>query len=342
MIYRVRWLVLGLAVFLLLVGPARAGTDLAALAEPGPWPVAVDYADWTYVNKDRTLPIKIYRPRGKPGPCPAVIFSHGLGGSRDGYEYLGRHWASHGFISIHVQHPGTDSSIWKNYPRRQWSAAMKAALASPENFTNRPRDISAAVDGLIQANTRPGPLKGLVDIDRIGLAGHSMGAFTVLASAGMRLIGSVGQLQDFSDKRLKAAVTMSPQAFINKKLTALCLADYSVPTLHMTGAKDYSPVSLINPRDRRLTFDLITKADEYFVFFKEADHLVFSGRRLASGRPRPHDEAIEDMVKLTTTLFWQAYLLDSPEARRVMTQQGGGAAALIRPLAEYEFKPQSR
>ena len=37
-----------------------------------------------------------------------IVFSHGLGGTRDGYEYLGRHWASYGYVSVHLQHKGSD------------------------------------------------------------------------------------------------------------------------------------------------------------------------------------------------------------------------------------------
>src|SRR5690349_16713527 len=53
--------------------------------------------DWKDEKRDRQVPVKIYFPKNGMGPFPIIIFSHGLGGSRDGYEYLGRHWASHGY-----------------------------------------------------------------------------------------------------------------------------------------------------------------------------------------------------------------------------------------------------
>ena len=52
-------------------------------------------------------------PATNAAPCPVIIFSHGLGGSRDGYEYLGRHWASHGYVSVHSTHIGSDTSALK-------------------------------------------------------------------------------------------------------------------------------------------------------------------------------------------------------------------------------------
>ena len=54
------------------------------------------------------MPVKIYYPVDLSEPAPAVIVSHGLGGSREGYAYLGRHLASHGYVVVHVTHLGSD------------------------------------------------------------------------------------------------------------------------------------------------------------------------------------------------------------------------------------------
>jgi predicted dienelactone hydrolase len=64
--------------------------------------VAIARFDWRDSARDRDVPVKIYYPKDLGGPVPVVIFSHGLGGSREGYEYLGRHWAGCGFVSVHV------------------------------------------------------------------------------------------------------------------------------------------------------------------------------------------------------------------------------------------------
>ena len=67
----------------------KAYTDAA-----GPYKVASVKYEWRDTARDREVPVKIYYPADCNTPCPVIIFSHGLGGSRDGYEYLGRHWAS--------------------------------------------------------------------------------------------------------------------------------------------------------------------------------------------------------------------------------------------------------
>ena len=45
---------------------------------------------------ERTLPVRVYLPESTR-PAPVVVFSHGLGGSRDNNPYLGEHWAKRGY-----------------------------------------------------------------------------------------------------------------------------------------------------------------------------------------------------------------------------------------------------
>src|SRR5437762_9936135 len=79
----------------------------------GPHAVEVLRYDWLDKKRQRKEPVKIYFPKTADGPFPIIIFSHGLGGSREGYEYLGRYWASHGYVSVHVQHLGSDNAVWQ-------------------------------------------------------------------------------------------------------------------------------------------------------------------------------------------------------------------------------------
>ena len=87
---------MGVAVLVLLV------TSLAALSAP------IGIADnfvLTDAARARPLPLKIYYPQQeRQGGYPVVIFSHGSGGSKDGYSYLGRFWAENGYVVIYVTH----------------------------------------------------------------------------------------------------------------------------------------------------------------------------------------------------------------------------------------------
>ena len=73
--------------------------------------------DWFDSARDRAVPVKLFWPdAARARTVPLVVFSHGIGGSRRGYSYLGRHWAAQGYASLHLQHVGSDRSLWGGNP----------------------------------------------------------------------------------------------------------------------------------------------------------------------------------------------------------------------------------
>src|SRR5690349_20528234 len=83
-------------------------------AAAGPYAFEAHYETWRDAKRRRDLPVKIIAPAGLTGPAPIIVHSHGLGGSVEGGRDWGEHWASHGYIVLHVQHPGSDEPVWKN------------------------------------------------------------------------------------------------------------------------------------------------------------------------------------------------------------------------------------
>jgi predicted dienelactone hydrolase len=45
------------------------------------------------------IPIRVYLDQSH-GPKPVILFSHGLGGSRENNGFLGKYWAAKGYVSI--------------------------------------------------------------------------------------------------------------------------------------------------------------------------------------------------------------------------------------------------
>src|ERR1051325_821629 len=124
--------------------------------------------DWHDAKRDRAVPVKIYFPKDGAGALPIVIFSHGLGGSRDGYEFLGRHWAGCGYASVHLQHIGSDSAVWRDAGAGEGGKALQKSGANLANSINRPLDVRLAIDELIRLNDdAKSPLKGRLDGKRI-------------------------------------------------------------------------------------------------------------------------------------------------------------------------------
>ncbi len=150
-------------------------------------------------------------PDDAHGSYPLVIFSHGAGGFRFQSTYLTEHLASHGFVVIATDHPG--STLLDEIGAR-FRAAGDDAPATPEpgntldelranlralsgssplletladNFAVRPLDVLCVIAFAESLTAEGGDLAGLIDIDRIAVSGHSFGGYTALAAAGARL-----------------------------------------------------------------------------------------------------------------------------------------------------------
>ena len=129
------------------------------------------------------MPAKLYMPTGpsKPGALPLVVFSHGIGGSREGYSYIGKYLAANGMAALHLQHAGSDRSIWFGNPLAMVNRLQTAAKET--EAIDRAKDVSFAIDQVL-ADKAFGPR---IDAARIGAAGHSYGANTMLLVSGARV-----------------------------------------------------------------------------------------------------------------------------------------------------------
>jgi predicted dienelactone hydrolase len=103
------------------------------------------------------------------GPFPLIVLSHGTGGSAQIMAWLARALASRGDIVAAVNHPGNN--------------ALEEYTA--EGFLlwwERARDLTTVIDGLL----RHREFERLIDRNRIGAAGFSLGGYTVIEIAGGR------------------------------------------------------------------------------------------------------------------------------------------------------------
>ena len=314
-----------LAVALLgAVGPLRAQesrtTAPPAASPPGystaPAQIDVDEAarltvhefDWVDTRRGRAVPVRLYLPRpklpmppgaadaGVPAVVPLVVFSHGIGGSRRGYSYLGRHWASQGIASLHLQHVGSDRSLWAGNPLAV--AGRLQAAAQDGEATARVQDLSFALDQLLDS-----PLGPRIDAGRIAAAGHSYGANTTLLAVGAR-VERDGQWLDLRDVRLKAAIVISAPPFYGEALPERILGAIDVPSLHITATDDiirvpgyYSPAA-----DRVAVFDATGGPAKTLAVFEGGSHSVFTDRAGTGG------VALNPQIKAATQALSMAFL----------------------------------
>jgi predicted dienelactone hydrolase len=269
-------------------------------------------------HRGRPLPVRLYFPATGTGPWPVIVFSHGLGGSRLGYPYLGRAWAENGYVSIHPTHRETaqlrspmaiediEGAPAGSGERLQAVAAMKKAIDDPRNWESRPRDVALVIDSLDWLQQHVPALRGHLDAGAIGVAGHSFGAYTTLLLAGARPRVH-GHLRDFSEPRARAFVALSPPGNGARGLGAHSWDAVRCPVLCITGTHD-AGLSGEPPAWREESFESMPAGGKALAVLDGAEHFTFSG-----GRPRcPADPRHLAAVEALSLAFWARHLRDEP------------------------------
>lgn len=282
-------------------------------------------------NRSREIPLRIFLPTAQ-SPAPVVIFSHGLGGTRQGNAYCGKHWASRGYVAVFVQHPGSDDSVWRNKPLGQRMASMQRA-ASLENFMLRARDIPVVIDQLEQWNeSSDHALKGRLDLKNIGMSGHSFGAVTTQAVSGQTFPLAGASL---TDKRIKAAIAFSPSGGRGGADPKKTFADVKIPWLVMTGTKDTSPIGGVDLKSRLSVFPSLPPEHKYELVLENAEHSAFTDRALPGDKEKRNPNHHRLILALSTA-FWDTYLRNDAAAKAWL--DGDGPQTLLEKGDKWQKK----
>lgn len=308
---------------LLLLCCALAQAEAPGAAAQSDTAVRVVDQEWSDTARDRVVPVRVRVPTGS-GPYPVILFSHGLGGSRAGGELWGGAWAHHGYIVVHMQHPGSDESLW----RGQGLAAMANVRdgISPKNALLRAGDVSFVLDEIARRRAQGDPLFAHADLQRIGMSGHSFGAQTTLTVAGEKgaFTGS------HADPRIKAAIAMSPAAWGSTDDLMRRYADMRLPFMSLTGTEDRAGITPnITVDNRKLPYRYMPAPDKYLLVLDGANHMVYNGqpgmrRQWTEQNRQVHAPLIEEV----TLDFWDAYLKGDAGARAALTQGGAFSRSL--------------
>lgn len=327
-------LVAGVCAALVWAGTAL-GQELYK-ATPGPCRVKQRDADWRDVKRDRDVPVRVYVPeapeksekeaRGGAGeqpmpPYPVIVFSHGMGANRMSYRYVCEHLATQGYLVVVPTHEGSDTKaiVEEGKQHRRDKAEGKRDVpvvventSDPKNLENRPLDVSFVLDHLGVDKD----LAKLADLSRVGVAGHSFGANTVMEIAGMTVDLPRHPGASFRDARVKAVVAMSPQGAGAMGVRVKSWDSVAAPVLFLTGTKDYGQGER-SATWRREAFDAIKSVDEYLVVLNGATHMTF-GRGPGLGLDK-EQARYTALIDATTTAFFDAYVKGDAEAKRWLT-----------------------
>jgi predicted dienelactone hydrolase len=235
------------------------------------------------------------------------------------------------------------------------NAAEVWATQTAADWRNRVRDVTLVIDSLDSLAQRYPELEGKMDKTKIGVGGHSYGAFTAMLIGGVKTFpGGVS----YADPRVKAIVAMSPQGPGEVRgLTAESFAELRAPTLFMTGTRDAGVTDAETPEWRREAYALSPAGGKWLVVIDGARHASFTGRledlirtvvpeqEAINNDPTPRRETIParpDASRERTTLsgnermifarvkglslaFWDLALKDQTKGREALEQAGGGA-----------------
>lgn len=253
---------------------------------------------WQDERRNRAVLARLYLPVKPTGAVPLVLFSHGIGGSREGYSYIGKYLAANGMAALHVQHAGSDRSVWTGNPIQMVSRLQDAAKET--EAIDRTQDVRFALDQIFA----DAALANKLDAKRIAVAGHSYGANTALLLAGAQVQRN-GKGMDLADPRIVAAVIISAPPFYGEGDPAQIVGRIRVPSLHITctGDEIKIPGYYSSAKDRVAVYEATSSAaGKMLAVFKEGSHSMFTDRLGTGG------ELLNPQIKIATRELMLAYL----------------------------------
>ena len=272
---------------------------------------------------NKELPLKLYFPEDQTeGPFPVVIFSHDWLASRENYELLGRYWASHGYVVIHPSHADSASSeaAAKELLEKHDPYADHAALA------HRVSDIHSIIDKLDQLASKIPELKNKIDSKHVAVAGHSLGAYTAMLSAGAEanltsIPGNRIAWTDVKTARIAALLLLSPQGRGEGGLDDNSWKDLRKPMLSIAGTADIG-LKKQSAASRRDPFQLSAPGDKYELVIDGAHHglggITGNGGNASKLMEKilgPDVAEQRDWVKESSLAFFDCYLKADPQAK---------------------------
>ncbi|MGX1777364.1 alpha/beta hydrolase family protein [Nocardia brasiliensis] len=302
------------------------------------------------------------------GPYPLIVFSPGLGATGDGYYFYTQNLASAGYVVIGIDHwdatataPGFGladiPALLTGLPTRNMSDSVFSVFrnwfrATEFGMTYRPQEIGFALDAALRRDSdAASPLSGLIDANRIGMSGQSLGATYTLLKGGMSVrcdharqqrdvdVAAIVDIDPCAlpafqalaapdalrDPRIKAILAMAPPTFLAKNVIGRGAADIEIPLMFLNGDDPYWETQ----RDPQWTIYSAAAGPKYFVEIKNTDHMVVCDSASLNPlvRPllppwdhRPQEFAAKANAYMRySTAFFDRYLNGDPTADDVLT-----------------------
>lgn len=226
---------------------------VAAACAAAPTGVSVQLADRA---------VMVWEPATQT-PAPVVIFSHGFHGCSIQSQFLMEALANAGYIVFAPNH--RDATC--NDGQAHWFDGPTAPFQSPEKWSDATyRDRADDIGAILAALRTDERFRGRVDLNQLGLVGHSLGGYTVL--------GLGGGWSSWTLPGVKAVVALSP--FTSPYVTQNTLHGVDVPVMYQGGTRDGWVTPVVSRPGG--AYDL-TPAPKYYVELNDAGHFAWTDLR---------------------------------------------------------------
>ena len=241
-------------------------------------------------KRNREFYVHLYRPElNRAEKIFVIVISHGLAARPENFAKYARNLASYGYLVVLPQHAGSDFEQIKNM-----ISGQSREIFSPQEFVDRPLDISYLLDELERRNTTE--FLGKLDLNNVGVFGQSFGGYTALALAGAeidfdnlsrdcnsklsylnlslvvqcRALDLSRQNYNFRDSRVKAVIALNP--FDRSLFGDKGLSKIDIPVLLVSGAYDPATPIIF---EQILSFYSLNTFDKYITLIEGQAHLDF-------------------------------------------------------------------
>ncbi len=274
-------------------------------------------------NRGADLILTVRAPADARGPFPLIVFSHGAGGSGDAFTHLSESLARRGYVVVHPWHADSVALARRNGEPGFDPALGLEQIVNRVSVAGRLADIRLIIRSTDAISAALGA-EDIIDPARVGLAGHSAGAMTTQAAAGVRFTpqrrANARRTISLPIPGVSAFAVISGQGTTAPALNENSWAEIDRPMLVVAGSRDTSPVSNETPASRRHPYEFAPADGAKFLLYIEgATHDSYQGsvnaRLLREEKPENSDW-IERVTTLSVVALMDAYIRRDPDAER--------------------------
>ncbi|MEI6236290.1 MAG: hypothetical protein WCT04_24805 [Planctomycetota bacterium] len=284
-------------------------------------------------KRDKNIECRVYFS-DTGAKLPLIVFSHGFGADKTAFSAISQFVAEHGYVIVHPSHmdgfgrSGNKQGVGGIGTLRA-GGGLAEAISDPAKIEGRTGDVVAVMDSIEQLYAKVPALKNRIDTERIGVGGHSYGAYTSMLMGGVTAdLGGI-KARSFADPRVRCILPISGQGTGQQGLTETSWASLKLPMMTITGSRDQGAGGQGSDWKKE-PFKFSPHGDKYLVYIEGANHLSFGGGLGA------RSSGTTDVVKAAALAFWDAYLKHDDKSRELL--KSGGVVKPFANVATIESK----